>query len=93
MGHVFGTLILGLALCCFPTVLSADVIAINSLNLTQPQVTASTGSVRLFLNGSAFYAAFNGLGEFDFGSDAGPDTASASAATRLAIWVDEYSWV
>jgi hypothetical protein len=90
MGHVFGTLILGLALCCYSTALSADVIANNLLNLTQLQITASTDSVRLFLNASAFRAVFKSLGESDFGSDALTWPPPARLPS-LAIWADQYS--
>ena len=38
--------VLGLAVCCFPAVLLADVMTNTSLSLTQ--VSASTGFVQLF---------------------------------------------
>lgn len=86
MRRVLRSCVFSLAVCCLPAALRADVSVTNQVNLTQLQITSSSGTVQLTVNASAFGAVFDSLGGFNFGSDTGPVTASTSAATTLANW-------
>lgn len=86
MRRVLKSFVFSLAVCCLPAAIWADVSVTNVLNLTQLQITSSSGTVQLTVNASAFGAVMDSLGGFDFGIDPGPVTASASAATTLATW-------
>jgi hypothetical protein len=91
MRYGLDLIVFPLVVCCLPLVLSADVMVSDSLNLTELRVSASTGTVQLLVNASAFGEVFDSLGGSDFGFDPGPVTASATAATALANWAGSAS--